>query len=131
MVEAPGVEGRGEPSGFRGLRDGSCREASEVAELPGSQESTSEVSSGLAEFCGSSEVAAGVPESPNLRSARQDLPSSMLDAPANGCLADNDVRLLTARLLALEHVLEAVRALLDVGAVQEAVSLVRGCRRQG
>jgi hypothetical protein len=48
-----------------------------------------------------------------------------------GDATDSDIRLVKGRLVALEHVLGAIGALLEAGAVQEALNLVRGWRRRG
>lgn len=126
---APGVEGRGDGSGFDGLGEGSSDEASGTENLAAVAETASEVSLGLATLRCSSEVA-GVSGSPELPSAVQEPLPLAFNAAAEGCPADREGQL-RARLVALEHVLEAVRALLEVGAVQEALNLVKCCPRQG
>lgn len=91
-------------------------------------ENAGEGSLGLATVRRSSEVIPSS-ESPTQLAARQDPPLPALDAREDDGPAADEIQLLKARLAALEHVLEAVRALLDVGAIQEALNLLRGCRR--
>jgi hypothetical protein len=125
-VEAPGVEGRGEGSGFEGLREGSSGRTREPASLAVGDREAGGVSSGLAELrCsneGTKDLESAAP------SSDCGLPSCAADGPGPSGGANDDVRLLRARLVALEHVLQAVGALLDAGAIHEALSLVQGWR---
>lgn len=108
IVEAPGVEGRGDGSGFRRLRGGS---------------------SGLAELRCSNEGGGDQAAAEQRPGADPNRPGA--DGSAQVSLAASDLRALNARLVALEHVLGAVGALLEAGAIQEALSLVRGWRPRG
>ncbi len=129
LVEAPGVEGRGDGSGFDGLREGSSGEAGDFTSLAAGDRKAAAVSSGLAELRCSSE-GAGHPESLGPNPEQESPPPGSLGA-GQGDAADSDIRLLKGRLVALEHVLGAVGALLEAGAIQEALSLVRGWPRRG
>lgn len=123
-MEAPGVEGRGHGSGFDGLRNGSLGEVSDFAGLDAAGVRAGAVSSGLAQLRCSTE-GAGHRESlaPN---PGHDSPAPRADGSGEG--GGSDIRILKGRLVALEHVLQAVGALLEAGAIQEALSLVRGWR---
>jgi hypothetical protein len=72
----------------------------------------------------------GARRAPGTRAGHESPPLGA-DGPGPGGAADGDVRILKGRLVALEHVLGAVGALLEAGAVEEAISLVRGWRRRG
>jgi hypothetical protein len=129
-VEAPGVECRPELSGFDGLREALRGEGLHSVGLAGGGEIASEVSGGFAEVRCSGVVAAerkadfssGV-GGPSERGVCADAGGG--GTPAVGCEVQH------ARLLALEHVLQALEALLEVGEVVQALNLVRGCRRPG
>jgi hypothetical protein len=123
-VEAPGVEGRVDDSGFDGLREASSEEAGDSAGLAASENQAGPVSPGLAKPRCSSE-GAGHQERPGPNQGHESPPRGALRRP-QGDAADGDIRLLKGRLLALEHVLQAVEALLEAGAIQDALSLVRG-----
>jgi hypothetical protein len=123
-VEAPGVEGRGEGCAFDGLRGVSADEPRDSAGLATGDGEAGEVSSGLFELRCSSE---GEEQSEEpVPSTGRASASPAAEGPQPGEGADSDVRLLKARLVALEHVLEAVGALLEAGAAREALRLVRG-----
>jgi hypothetical protein len=126
MVEAPGVEGRGDGSGFDELREGSLGVAGDSVGLAADGREAGEASSGLAELRCSSE-GAGPGENLGPNPGHESPPSGAVGG--GGDAADGDIRLLKGRLVALEHVLGAVGALLEAGAGQEALSLVLGWRR--
>ena len=125
LVEAPGVEGRGDGSGFEGLREDSSGEAGDSAGLAAGGAEVGGASSGLAELRCSSEGS----RSPACRPNRRDSPALGLDGPGEGAGRECDVRRLKGRLLALEHILKAVGALLEAGAIREALALLRSWQR--
>jgi hypothetical protein len=104
-VEAPGVEGRGEASGFDGFREGSRGGAGESTGFLSAGESVNEVSQSFAQLqC-----------------------SSVVESPPNFGYA-NDIEWLRARLDALEAALPLIAALLSNGDVRGALAVVRGLR---
>jgi hypothetical protein len=117
MVEAPGVEGRPNLPDFAGLRDGSLAEAGCFTGLAADDERAGE----------------GSPRLAMLRCSSEGADDSGADGARRGGAADSDIRQLKGRLVALEHLLQAVGALLEAGAIQEALLLVRaaGGRTEG
>lgn len=131
MLEAPGVEGAGEQRGFDGLRDGSCRKGADSAGLAAGGENGSEVSDGFVEVrCSGVVDGAGEGDDPPVSGAAN-APDALANAAEDAIAAASGAKALQARLLALEHVLEAVGALLAVGDVQYALNLIRGWRGRG
>jgi hypothetical protein len=116
IVEAPGVEAGGGECGLVMSRDVSSREGPESREKRGAEGEASSVSCGLVESRCSSEVRAASEGSDSTSEPRQAPP----EPPAVPLSANAPA---SARLAALEHLVDVVVALLDAGEPDRARSL--------
>jgi hypothetical protein len=137
LVEAPGVEGRREGSGFDGLRGVSDENAGDSTRLAMSGEKASEGSVGFTEVGCSIEGTEGEEGIAGAGAGAIDLVRVAV-APLGGDQSNGDAgrstppeieTLLPARLRALGHVLAAVEAFLEAGDVKGALSLIRAFPR--
>jgi hypothetical protein len=129
LVEAPGVEGRGEGSGFDGLREGSRREGLGFAELPPGGQRASDLAEGFVEVGCSTEGRGSVE---NGRAVDLEAPGAYRSTHHDSSLSTfaagrelSEVELLGARLRAVEHVLVAAEALLEARDIEGAQAILR------
>lgn len=126
IVEAPGVEGRGEESGFGGLRDVSEDGGAESAGLLAGPRSASGVSGGFVDVrCSDVVGGGGLPADAHVLAGAAHVRDGA-ESAATDSTEPREVEQLRARLRALEHVLEAVAALLEAEEIESAQTLLRG-----
>jgi hypothetical protein len=125
IVEARGVEARESECGLVTFRDVSCREGRDLREKGEGGEVASSVSCGLVESRCSSEVRATA-EGSESTSESSHAPTVARPEPQAAAVSANESA--SARLAALEHLVDAVVVLLDAGEFDRAKALTHAWR---